>query len=106
MRGVLLRHVDERVWRSATWASPFTIQVVLGCVVGISWLAGKYSGSPHGFGQFAIGAVATVLLSAAISAALFAKGSLRTQGVAISIIGSVVVALVGATAYGFWVIGW
>ncbi len=101
-----LRDLDARVWRTATWASPFTVQLVVGAIVGVSWLVGKFAWSPHGFGQYAIGAAVTLLLSAATSGALFARGSFRAQGFAISIVGSFVVALVGATVYGFWIIGW
>jgi hypothetical protein len=101
-----LRNSDARVWQTATWAAPFTIQVVLGLAVGISWLLGKYLSNVHGFGQFAFGAGATLLLSAAVSAALLTRESVRAQGVGISIVGSSVVAVVGATVYGFWIIGW
>lgn len=98
--------IDAQVWRTATWAAPFTIQVVLGVAVSISWLVGKYASDVHGFIQFALGASATLVLSAAISAALYKTGSLRAQGIAISIVGSAVVATIGATTYGFWIVGW
>lgn len=101
-----LRDLDERVWRTATWASPFTVQLILGAVVGVSWVVGKFAWSPHGFGQYAIGAAATLLLSAAISGVLFTRASFRAQGIAISIVGSFAVSLVGATVYGFWIVGW
>lgn len=101
-----LRDLDERAWRTATWASPFTVQLVVGVIVGVSWLVGKFAWSPHGFGQYAIGAAVTFLPLAAISGVLFTRRSFRAQGMAISIVGSFVVALVGATVYGFWIIGW
>ncbi|MBJ7339338.1 hypothetical protein [Mycolicibacterium sp.] len=101
-----LRDLDDRVWRTATWTSPFTVQLVLGAIVGIAWWVGKYAWSPHGFGQYAIGATTTLLLSVAISGVLYTRGSFRAQGMAISIVGSFVVAVVGATAYGFWIVGW
>lgn len=97
---------DERVWRTATWAAPFAIQVILGVAVAISWLLGKYWSNLHGAGQFAFGAGATVLLSAAVSAALFARRTPAAQGIAISIVGSCLVAVVGAVIYGYWIIGW
>lgn len=98
--------VDARVWRIATWAAPFMIQVVLGLTVGISWLLGKSSSNVHGPVQYALGAVATLLLSAVFSTVLFRRGSPRAQGIAVSICGSFVVAIVGATVYGLWIIGW
>jgi hypothetical protein len=101
-----LRNSDARVWQTATWAAPFTIQVVLGIAVSISWLLGQYSSNVHGFGQFALGVGATLILSAVVSAALLTRGSFRAKGVGISIIGSSVVAVIGATIYGFWIIGW
>jgi hypothetical protein len=101
-----LRISDTHVWRAATWAAPFTIQIVVGVAIGISWLAGKYMSNVHGFGQFALGAGVTLLLSASVSAVLATRGSSRAHGVAVSIVGSSVVAVVGATIYGFWIIGW
>lgn len=101
-----LRNVDARVWRTATWAAPFTIQAVLGLGVGITWLVGRHPSNTHGFGQYAIGAGATFLLLASVGFALLRQGSPRAHGIAISLAGSFVVALVGATAYGSWIIGW
>ena len=101
-----IRTEDARVWRTATWASPFTVQAVLAAVVGISWLAGRFARSPHGLAQYAIGSVITLVLSIAIAVALLIRKSSRAQGIAISIVGSLAVALVGGTVYGFWVIGW
>ena len=101
-----LHNLDGRVWRTATWAAPFTIQVVLGVAVGISWMLGKYSLNMHGLAQYATGAAFTLLLSAAVSLALFMRGSFRAQGVAVSIVGSFVVAVIGAAVYGFWIVGW
>lgn len=101
-----LHNLNARVWQTATWAAPFTIQVVLGVAVGTSWLLGKYSSNVYGFVQYAIGAAATLLLSTAVCIALFMRGSSRARGIAVSIVGSFVVAVIGATAYGFWIIGW
>jgi uncharacterized membrane protein len=101
-----LRNFDERVWRIATWAAPFTIQVVLGVAVAISWLLGKNVSNLHGFAQYASGTAATLLLSAALSAPLFLSNSPRAQGVAISIVGSLAVSVVGGVLYGFWIIAW
>ncbi|KAA0098932.1 hypothetical protein CIW49_13735 [Mycolicibacterium sp. P1-18] len=97
---------DESVWRTATWAAPFAIQVILGVAVAISWLLGKYWSNLHGVGQFSLGAGATVLLSAAVSAALLARRTPASQGIAISIVGSCLVAVVGAVIFGSWIIGW
>ena len=56
--------------------------------------------------QYAIGSVITLVLSIAIVVALLNRKSSRAHGIAISIVGSLAVALVGGTVYGFWVIGW
>ena len=101
-----IRVSDERLWRSATWTTPFAIQVVLGVAIAISWLLGTCWSNLHGVGQFVLGAGATVLLSAATSAALFTRRTPAAQGIAISIVGSSLLALVGAVVYGFWIIGW
>jgi hypothetical protein len=100
------RNVDARVWSTATWAAPFTIQVVLGVAIAISWLLGKNVSNLHGFAQYATGMVATLLLSAAVSAPLFMSRSPRAQGVAISIAGSFAISVIGGVLYGFWIIGW
>jgi hypothetical protein len=101
-----LRNFDDDVWRIATWAAPFIIQVVLGVAIAISWLLGKYISNLHGFAQYASGTVTTLLLSAAVSAPLFMSNSPRAQGVAISIVGSLVVSVIGGVLYGFWIIAW
>src|SRR3981189_308117 len=95
------RNVDARVWSTATWAAPFTIQVVLGVAIAISWLLGKNVSNLHGFAQYATGMVATLLLSAAVSAPLFMSRSPRAQGVAISIAGSFAISVIGGVLYGF-----
>jgi hypothetical protein len=98
-----LRNVD-RVWRTATWAAPFTMQVVLGVVIASSWLLGKYISNLHGFAQYASGTATTLILSAAVSVPLFLSNSPRAQGVAISIIGSLAVTVVGGVLFGFWIL--
>jgi hypothetical protein len=101
-----LRTLDGDVWRFATWAAPFTVQAVLGVAVGVTWLLGRSPSSLHGFSQYALGAGGTLLLAGVATGALLMRGSARAKGFAISIIGSFVVALIGATAYGFWIVGW
>jgi hypothetical protein len=101
-----LRNFDDDVWRIATWAAPFTVQVVLGVAIAISWLLGKYVSNLHGFAQYTSGMVATLLLSAAVSAPLFMSASPRARGVAISIVGSFVVSVVGGVLSGFWIVAW
>lgn len=101
-----IRTLDATVWRTATWAAPFMIQVVLGFGIGITWVLGRKPSNLHGFGQYALGAAGTLLLAIAVSAGLFVRGTARAQGVAISMLGSVGVTLIGAIAYGFWIIGW
>jgi hypothetical protein len=46
--GDAARRLDERVWRTAAWASPVTIQVVLGCVFATSCLVGNRRGARMG----------------------------------------------------------
>jgi len=104
--GPRLRNFDGDAWRIATWAAPFTVQAVLGVAIAISWLLGKYVSNLHGFAQYASGMAATLLLSAAVSAPLFMSSSPRAQGVAISVVGSLAVSVVGGVLYGFWIIAW
>ena len=101
-----LRDLDSRVWSTATWAAPFTIQLVLGLAIAISWLLGKCLSNVHGFAQYLSGGAATLLISAVVSIVLFISGSPRAQGVAISIVGSFLVAAIGGIVYGFWIVGW
>jgi hypothetical protein len=100
------RNVDARVWSAATWAAPFTIQVVLGVAIAITWLLGKNVSNLHGFAQYAAGLAGTLLLSAAVSAPLYMSGSPRAQGVAISIVGSFAISLIGGVLYGVWIVAW
>lgn len=82
------------------------MQLVVGLTVSTSWLVGKSSLNVHGFSQFLLGMAITVVLSVATIAALLAQRTWRAKGVAMSIVGSLVLCIVGATAYGFWIIGW
>ena len=101
-----LRVEDAQVWRTATWAAPFVIQLVLGVAVGITWVLGRNPSNLHGIRQYALGAVGTLALTVIVSCALFVRESARARGVAISIAGSFVVALIGAIVYGFSIIRW
>jgi len=97
---------DERLWRTATWTTPFAIQAALAVAIAISWLLGKCWSNLHGVGQFTLGAGATAMSATAVSVALFARRTPAAQGIAIGIVGSSLLVLVGAVVYGFWIIGW
>ena len=101
-----MRDARAQVWSAATWTAPFVVQVVVATAIAYSWVAGKYMTSVHGFAQYLVGATATALLMAAVGASLLVSTSPRARGVAISIFGSLAVALVGGLVYGFWIIGW
>ncbi|MFC7673297.1 hypothetical protein ACFQWH_09465 [Mycolicibacterium sp. GCM10028919] len=100
------RAPDRAVWSTATWAAPFVVQIVLCVLIAACWTAGKLLTDTHGLLQFAIGTAVTLLLMAAVVGALFTSQSPRARGVAVSIVGSFVVTLVGGLCYGLWIIGW
>jgi hypothetical protein len=107
-----LRDLDSRAWSTATWAAPFIIQLVLAAMIIVLCLSGKvppyvtnssYSGGPAWF--LAIAAV-TTLVSVPISGLLLRSRSSRVRGMALSVMGSAAIVLIGAIAYAFCVIRW
>lgn len=103
---VRLSDLDSRAWSTATWASPFTTQLVLAGLIAISWLFGKAPTALHGFASFLAGAATTFLLCLVATVLLFSSSSSRARGIGISILGSFVIVLIGGIVYGFWIIQW
>lgn len=101
MRSIVrLRGMDSRVWRTATWLSPFVAPLLLGAMIGILWLIGKLPlFEVHERAWFLTGAVGTLSTSLAISLGLFASRSSQLRAVALSIAGSSVIVLVGSFVY-------
>ncbi|MGB8404695.1 MAG: hypothetical protein WCE30_11605 [Mycobacterium sp.] len=99
-----LREIDARCWSAATWAVPFVIQVELAAVVVVAWLAGKRI--HDGFVQFLIGIAVTVLVAVVTVSVLRRSPSLRAQGIAIGIVGTVATVFVSGLLYGFWLLPW
>jgi|SRR5690606_33376388 len=103
---VRLRDLDSRAWSAAIWAAPFITQLVLGLVIITSWTFGKWFNGVHGFGVFLVGVAITMIVSAAVAGFLLTSRSVRAHGVAVSIVGSLAVVLIGGIVYGFWILQW
>lgn len=112
-----LRDLDFRAWTAATWAAPFTVQLVLGAMFIVLWLLGKappftsYNVETHStsVGERAwllTGATVTALVSALVSGLLLSSQSSRARVAALSTAGSAAVVLVGAIVYAFWFLRW
>ena len=101
-----LNALDSRAWSTATWSAPLMTQFVLALIVVISWLLGmQFPGTP-GFVLFLVGAAAILPLCVVSSGLLIRSASSRAHGLAVSIVGSYAVVLVGGAVYGVWIIGW
>lgn len=103
---VRLRELDSRAWSTATWTAPFTTQLVLGALITISWLLGKHLSDTHEFRLFLIGTAVTIFLTAVTAILLLTSKSSRAHGLAVSVVGSSAVVIVGAVVYGFWIMQW
>lgn len=112
-----LRDLDSRAWSAATWAAPFTVQVVLGAMFIVLWLIGKtppftsYNVETHStaIGERAwllTGAAITALVSVLVSGLFLSSRSSRARVAGLSIAGSAAVVLVGAIVYAFWFLRW
>lgn len=99
-----LRDMDDRAWSTATWTAPIIAPLVLGTMFILLWLLGKLPVFPvHECAWFIAGAVVTPLISTPVSIAMLTSSSSRIRGLALSIIGSSVVVVIGGVIAGFLV---
>ncbi|MGV0852569.1 hypothetical protein [Mycolicibacterium phlei] len=94
------------LWCTATWSVPLLTQVILGLIVAIVQLLGAWWPGVNGSLLFAFAAAVTLLLTAVLSGLLIRSPSERYRGIALGIMGSYAIVLVGGTLYGLWVIQW
>lgn len=97
---------DSRVWSTATWSAPLTTQLVLALVIVTSWLLGKWFPGTGAVVLFVAGAGAAFLLCAGITFLLARSSSSRARGIALGVVGSYAVVLVGGLLYGLWILAW
>ncbi|ODQ90902.1 hypothetical protein BHQ18_09345 [Mycolicibacterium flavescens] len=97
---------QSTVWRIATWAAPVLTQLILGFVLAVAWLVGKWLPGTSGLVLFLIGAGVTFLVSAAVSSLLIRSAAARERGLAYAVLGSYAVVLIGGAIYGFWILQW
>jgi hypothetical protein len=100
-----LTALDARGWSAATWSAPLLTNLILASVVGLSWALGKLAPGPSAL-LFLVSALAALVVCALSTALLLRSADSRAQGIAISIVGSYAVAVVGGAIFGFWVLGW
>lgn len=99
---------DEQAWRTATWAVPFIVQIVVALNFMILWLLGKAScfANEHERAWFLTGTAITVLVTSPIAGFLLRSHSSRVRGVALAIGASSAIMAIGAIVYGFWILRW
>lgn len=100
-----LGSLDSRVWATATWSAPLVTQLILALLIASAWLLGKWFPGPA-LPLFATSAVGVFVLCAVAMFVLIRSTSPRARGMALSVAGSYVVVLVGATLYGIWMLQW
>ncbi|UJL30994.1 hypothetical protein HZU38_11610 [Mycolicibacterium vanbaalenii] len=101
-----LRGLNSRTWRTATWLAPLTTQVVLALLIVTSWLLGKWFPGTGPVPLLLVSAAAVLSLCVVAVIVLARSATSRAQGVALSIAGAYTVVLVGAAAYGVWILRW
>lgn len=100
-----LRGLDSGTWRTATWMAPLSTQVILALIIVTSWLRKWFPGT--GPVPLLLVSAAAVLSLCVVAVIVLARSATsRAQGVALSIAGAYTVVLVGAAAYGVWILRW
>ncbi len=64
---------ESVVWRTATWAAPLATQILLGLVLVIAWLLGKWFPGTSGLVLFLIGAATVFFLLCAVLCGLLSR---------------------------------
>ena len=101
-----LNGLDQRVWSTATWSAPLITNVLLALVIVASWLLGRWWPGSGAVVLFLLGAAVVLIVCAVITAILARSTSSRARGVAMSVVGSYAVVLVGGLVYGFGILQW
>lgn len=99
-----LGKVDARGWSTATWSAPWVTQLVVAMLVATSWLSGKLLPGSSALAFLAIAAVATSAICLVVTSLLIRSASPRAHGVALSVVGSYAITLVGAVVYSLWIL--
>lgn len=102
----ILRNLDSASWRTATWAAPFAAQLVLGIVIVVYWRLGKSPFELREYPALLAGAAVALLLSAVVMFPLLKSRSPRHHALALAIVGSNVVVLVGGILFGWVYFQW
>ncbi|WP_425004137.1 hypothetical protein [Mycolicibacterium sp. S3B2] len=97
--------LDSRAWATATLSAPLVTQLVLALLIASAWLLGKWFFGPA-LPLFAASAIGVFVLCAVATFVLIRSTSSRARGMALSVAGSYVVVLAGATLYGIWMLPW
>jgi hypothetical protein len=105
--GATLREFDARAWSTATWSAPFVVQLVVGVLLVVMGLLGKWPFATHGAHAGArpwllTATVIATLVSLVISGVLLGSQSSRRRGLGLSVAGSSAVVLVGGVLFAFW----
>ncbi|MGV9800506.1 hypothetical protein ACWDTP_20910 [Mycobacterium sp. NPDC003449] len=96
---------DAAVWKIATWSSPFVTQGVLALMFIAQWVLGQLGLFPaRERAWFLAGLGISMVVSLTVGATLLTRQSPRMRGVALSILGSSAVVLVGGIIFGFWML--
>jgi uncharacterized membrane protein len=98
---------SSRLWSSATWAAPFTTQLVLGAMLIAQWVLGKLSLFPeHDRAWFLTGLAISTVMMVLFGGALLTRPSPRLRGLALSMVGLSVIVLVGGVVLSVSVLRW
>ena len=100
-----LGSLDSRAWATATWSAPLVTQLILALLIASAWVLGKWFPGPA-LPLFATSAAGVFVLCAVATFVLIRSTSSRARGMALSVAGSYVVVLGGATVYGIWMLQW
>lgn len=98
---------NSSLWSSATWAAPFTTQLVLGAMLTAQWVLGKLSLFPeHERAWFLTGLAVSTIVMLLFGGVLMTRQSPRVRGLALSVVGSSAIVLVGGVAFSVSVLRW
>lgn len=100
---------DAGAWRTATWSAPFVVQPVLGILLIVMWLLGKWPFDSHSaYGGertwMFTSTVITTLVSLGAGVLLLRSPSSRNRGLGLSLASCSVVVLAGGTIFAYLVL--
>lgn len=95
----------DQMWTAATRSAPIVIQAVLAVLAVATWLWNESPAINHEpRAALLAGTASSVVLAAAVAAALYRRKSVAMRAIGLSTAASAAIVLIGAIPYAFWLL--